>query len=123
MTDEMRGLIERIEGASEPCRVLDGDIACAIGLLHPRDFVTPTSSVPPAPEYTGSIDAAVTLVPKGWVWTLVEHCDGAVAGLIDDRVHPVRHDSIEVEAATPALALCAAALKALSTMGVKGDEA
>lgn len=70
----------------------------------------------PVPVYTASLDAAVTLVQKGWVWTLCEHCDGAVAGLIDDRVHPVRHDPLEVEATTPALAICAASLRALSTI-------
>jgi hypothetical protein len=130
MTDEMRGLIERIEGASGPCRVLDGDIACAIGLLHPRDFVTPTSSVPPAPEYTASNDTAMALVPEGWRIQLSDWDDETL------RAHgpwqciltpPGKRSAFDEwwprcdHAASAPLALCAASLRALSTMGVKGD--
>ncbi|MES2903989.1 MAG: hypothetical protein V4696_07375 [Pseudomonadota bacterium] len=56
--------------------------------------------------YTASIDAAVSLVPAGHCWTLKDYgtpkCVAQIGALIQSS------------AATPALALCAAALRARS---------
>ena len=127
-------LAERVEALDGPCRETDLKVFHAIGAPVPFQFANKVVALafdetrnayfapvgdmqvryePPA--YTASLDAAMTLVPEGWTWTLVDHCDGSVAGLVDDRVHPVRLDSVEVEAVTPALALTAAAIRALAT--------
>lgn len=59
------------------------------------------------PAYTASIDAAVTLVPEGWVYTINAFRDWADAYLMNEdqeivRLRPGTHP------ATPALALCLA---------------
>ena len=64
-----------------------------------------------APAYTASLDAAVTLVPDGWSW----FCEGPAS--ISAAAHiwnPSARASAEYRslAKTPALALCAAALRA-----------
>ncbi len=68
-----------------------------------------------APDYTASIDAALTLVPKGSLWTCATYQSSfdvrppyyadCAAGLEECPI-------TEAYAATPALALCIAALKA-----------
>lgn len=74
-----------------------------------------------APRYTASIDAALTLVPEGSVW----HVMTDFGGLNRAKVGPAGRPSASVysgggpgdhfvtaDAETPALALCAAALRA-----------
>jgi hypothetical protein len=62
--------------------------------------------------YTASIDAALTLVPEGWqrsIW--IGDSDDQRTALVE--LCPYDADTeVQVRAATPALALCAAALKA-----------
>ena len=84
--DDVRELIERLERASGPDRELDGEIACAIfktigtdddliyrSPIRRYDQCAPGTywlvsrsgrSLQTAPHYTGSIDAAMRLVPK-----------------------------------------------------------
>jgi len=72
------------------------------------------------PLYTASLDAALSLVPEGWKWScdftqrpLFQDCGRAdlyAPGIGDDR--PA--DVTDIYAATPALALCAASLRALA---------
>lgn len=104
MTDELIDALERAEGAS---RELDR----AIELLVLPERVAPDPTVPLL-AYTASIDAALTLVPEGWIVLMSVYQDGAEALVHDDRVNPVRLPSQEADAATPALALAAAALRA-----------
>lgn len=59
------------------------------------------------PRYTASIDAALTLVPEGWNG-VIHIRDGSVG--LYQLSNPKSH--INVNAATDALALCAAALRA-----------
>lgn len=97
----MDDLIQRIEAAEGADRALDYDIAHLTG-DHFRNGGK-------APAYTASIDAALTLVPEGYDWSL-DNFDG-------DRGRPhawVCKDGpfYNATAATPALALCAAALRA-----------
>lgn len=108
-------LAERCEKATGPDRVLDGDIAEALGfrvknVAHQVIYThagLPGSTSPL--RYTASIDAAMTLVPEGAEWSLdsagvyavVNHKPGA--------------------AATPAIALCIAALKARAERSIPRD--
>lgn len=115
--DLLLQLAERCE-REEPSRRLDLDIACgALGFESDSDFSTGRYGVRPAGRiwwystlseikaFTSSLDAAVTLVPEGWSgriglvgWASV--LDGAC---IND---------FHCRGRTPALALCAAALRA-----------
>ena len=110
----MQELIERLEKATGPDRVLDGHIR---QLVEPR----PPGILPetPCPGYTSSIDAALTLVPKDAVW----HVMTDYGDLNRAKVGPAGRPSAsiyngdyfhEADAETPALALCIAALMARS---------
>jgi hypothetical protein len=79
-----------------------------------------------APAYTASLDAAVTLVPVGWKWSAIlrdtplgpNTGEGVVT---NGKLHYTgEHRGWDVFAATPALALVAAALRALAEEA--GDE-
>lgn len=82
------------------------------------------------PKYTASLDAAMTLVPKGWgcgvstissadILRASHHTAQAfVAGPTKADGLP-SSDYAHAEAASPALALCAAALKALAAAALK----
>jgi hypothetical protein len=77
-----------------------------------------------AAPYTGSIDKALTLVPEGCVWALNFASMATIMkpgpnGVLDGRiVGQWPHDQSEAEqTTTPALALCAAALRALAAQG------
>lgn len=72
-----------------------------------------------APTYTASLDAAVKVVPEGWGWSVNQPNAKALAsGLFKERT-PIMGEvqfgcdhRFAVACATPALALCAAALRA-----------
>jgi hypothetical protein len=71
-----------------------------------------------APTYTASLDAAMTLVPEGLAWTLGQnvhhrHWQVSVNALDEDGApFSVAHGGDGDVRTTPALALCAAALRA-----------
>jgi len=66
--------------------------------------------VPPA--YTSSLDAAMALVPEGWLWQ-VELIGHQTKGRIGAAMVWLKHRQVKHgKAATPALALCATALRA-----------
>lgn len=98
------GLRARLEAAREGNRALDLAICIALNTgrsTNPRNLG--------APAYTSSLDAAMMLVPEGFLWsvdTLDAFPEACVAG-----PGPIGPDSY-ISAATPALALCIAALKA-----------
>ena len=98
----MSELIERIEASSEGSRELDKKL-CAIYLGHPVPLGCPI------PRYTTSIDAALTLVPAGFDWRVGHYAGHPNAGAV---VATPEIEATRCDAATPALALCAAALKA-----------
>lgn len=124
----MNDLIERIEAASGPDREIDREIMLSSGYRYEQrdigcryedgsvaldwvyvDIKTDQWRSTHPLSFTSSIDAALTLVPEGWTWML-----DTMEGRNEACVHgngPVP-DSAYVTAATPALALCAAALKA-----------
>jgi hypothetical protein len=122
-------LAERCEQATGPDRELDAEIAEASGNV-PEDYQRATHYGEPRPyfwhkferegeiiplRYTASLDAAMTLVPEG--------LEGRVEWRTGKGMHPAyasmwgcgardidRHDNGHGK--TPALALCAAALRA-----------
>lgn len=102
-------LIRRLEAATEPDRRLDVEIwnALNVAMLH----------------YTGSIDAALMLVPPGWAWSVESSTEyGSYGGCspnapYDEWVHSDM-GGFAIYAATPAIALCISALRArAATMG------
>ena len=116
-------LIERVETASGPDRRIDAAICRIIDLpkceypdclpdvmVHILDRVESGGDDPEVPAYTGSLDAALTLVPDGHDWSLFADNGSAMAGCqpaSDDGC-----DMTDVHGATPALAIVAACLKA-----------
>ena len=132
-------LIARLEAAVEPSRDLDVAIWAAIGypgvvgtkptayrlgtaeklngevaLTWPGDPRCGHHDLGQVRRYTGSIDAALTLAPEGWEWTVQSRPHG------DGLAHFGRaweSGSDTVIAATPALALAIAALRARAADG------
>ena len=114
-------LSDRVEALVGPCREVDDAIATALfsdkhrtcikGLSDAEGgmwmFRYPNGSIGSALRFTSSLDAALTLVPEGWdvdirirqnfSHTIMENADGSEVG--------------SSNAPTPALALCAAALR------------
>jgi hypothetical protein len=129
-------LAERCEQAAGPDRELDVAIARALGWkpLYRDDYSQwwPPAAVAdarerkrsilhhptqPLPMFTASLDAAVTLVPEGYYWQAANgkrrHSEPQACADLFVAHGPTRGDmSFTVDAATPALALCAAALRA-----------
>ena len=106
--DNLQRLVERIEGATGPDRELDQDIHELVKLGLPA---TTERAYHWCAKYTGSIDDARSLVPDGRDWTMSvvagEPCLVTIPSDDDDAVHGF--------AATPALALASAALRARIT--------
>lgn len=70
--------------------------------------------------YGQSLDSAVTLVPKGWKWSLQKSAAATKynASVWEDSRNP-RTSIFNRSAATPALALCSTSLRALASQGDK----
>ena len=111
-------LIARLEAATGASRELDAAIAEAVGYIVRYDKADPRGTTPyyqpvpdyswrPVPTYTASIDAALTLVPEGWDYTIYSRGEVSV-----HRSKSGTRTFYDAEAATPALAICIAALKA-----------
>lgn len=149
MTDRatLLALAERCETAEGPDRELEYAIFRALhpkyagpewkpyagGLRHVGDSSDARSLPPPhltPSRFTASLDTAVTLVPEGWKWTL-HSADAAgppCAYCVPDMGRlPWPLWVNDITAATPTLALCAAALRARAAeagqlqCGVKGE--
>ena len=111
----MDSLIERIEAATEGTLDLDREILAALGYTwrgmgYWKDSGVTSEMWKDTSLLTRSLDGAARLVPEGWCWHLgwLEANGEAIARLFraDSKREPIS------SAATPALALCAAALKA-----------
>jgi hypothetical protein len=109
----MDELIARIEAASGASRELDWEI-------HLRDGLDGVGYYGGHPFYTSSVDAALTLIPVHWNWSLYF---SAWENHTDQRSGPPEYGAnltfrgrenkaTRSDAATPALALCAVALRA-----------
>jgi len=83
---------------AKPIMGVRADVMRDIGGKDGADYIG-------APAYTASLDAAMTLVPEGFDW-IIGHTNGGLT------IHAEVGDREQRFAATPALALCAAALRA-----------
>lgn len=115
----MEDLIERLEKATEGSRELDADIFEVIGgelyqrarVLAAKPCGAPEDTITEAargyaPRYTTSVDAALTLVPEGRLWSIGSRVKvGGFVAVLDQ-------DSKSHTGATPPLALCIATLRA-----------
>ena len=66
----------------------------------------------PVPFYTSSIDAALTLVPEGWMWSVHGGAGVYPSAQLDRDGDDSPSGEIFAEAVTSIIALCIAALKA-----------
>ena len=114
----MEDLIRRIEKAAGPDRELDVEIALAIGWRldqsEPRDrWWEPDRShyLDEPPEFTASMDAAMTLLKDEWIRLAFGAANGCVVAHLDYPNGPMV-DLYSGVGSSAALALCAAALKA-----------
>ena len=104
----MSDLITRLEAATGPDRELDRAIAKALGVMPLYQMRGQIGSS--WPDFTDSIDAALTLVPEGY-YPIIDFAE--VKCFIRDR-NNFDHDPPAwcAKAPTPALAICIAALRA-----------
>lgn len=117
---EIVRLAERVEQATGPDRQLDYAIGAITGVNKvPADLwpvmMAGSKSDLMVPIYTASLDAAMTLVPEDGFWELNAHSCAKVT--VDVRYGSgadwwFEQETFEANAATHALALTAAALRA-----------
>lgn len=99
--DELLALASRVAAATEGSRELDKEIGLMPSVLNVRH------------HYTRSLDAALALVPEGWNRRLSEDDNGRWWAELRHGYETSFNKVVgSVQAATPALALCAAALRA-----------
>lgn len=121
MTDRetLLALAERCEAGSGPDRRIDHAILLnALGWQRSDVegwLVNPAGRTVLAihqPRFTASLDAALSLVPEGRYWSVCN--ESQLAGKAEAEVghHEKRGTALVAWCATPALALCAAALRA-----------
>ena len=112
----MTELAERVEAVGGADRGLDRAIWLSLGNVEPDAW-----NMSPAPTYTASIDAAMTLVPEGLTeWEIGRSTRDPRFGQYQARICLLTAEQDPEElgpqaianGATPALALCAAALRA-----------
>lgn len=114
---DLEALASRVEALSRPDRAIDWEV-------HLRNGLDGVGAYGSHPTYTASIDAAMMLVPgvfSGQIWLRFNEGErnkphAAIWSHDDGHGKPSRVN-VEAKAATPALALCAASLRALA----KGD--
>lgn len=141
MTDAFADLLVRLEAAAGPDPHLDAEIEAALRGGEPayrsasrhqfgpsvvlnHGAGNPWDGWESAPSFTGSLDAALTLVPERHRWLLDKRpgayfrTDGYRAEVYLEA-HPYRSDRSDVPmhwGPTPALAICIAALKARASL-------
>lgn len=127
---ELADLLKRIDDAAGPSRRLDDEInRVVLGYVGP---MTSTGSMwngqtyGPLPAPTHYLDHAVFVVEKklpGCNWRLQKFDGDRKASAIINREHETKHFDIWVDhqGATPALALCAALLRALIACEPQAD--
>ena len=110
-TDCLPGLLSRLEAAGEGSRELDWLVECHLRGVDPERSLRHGA----VDDYTTSLDAALTLVPDGSpVEMQIRPGQKSMAdiGVWYDEETPYYSVAKMVWAATPALALCIAALRA-----------
>jgi hypothetical protein len=123
---DLTSLSERVEGAGGPNLALEAEIWCAVngytfdqfdgaGIRYRDAAGRYRHEAGAPPPYTASLDAALGLVDRvlpGAGWQVETIAFGSRYGALVIRPHEVGYH--EATAATPALALISALLKALS---------
>lgn len=120
----MEGLIKRIEGAADGSRELDSDILIAFyagrrevkmkpgsdtaHIINRGDICEHRTTIR-VPNYSTSLDDALSLVPEGCSWFAEMNNGNGHAGIHWPKCDPASKFG---HAATAPLALCIAALKA-----------
>ncbi len=132
---DLIALAERCEKATGPDRELDRLIVLALGADVERiagsaadgsqdGFVDRKGVLPKGFAYTASLDAAMTLVPEGWETAIYLGGERANVQMETQAMRDSWFDEgggpIDGTAPTPALALCAAALRARASQGTGG---
>lgn len=118
-------LADRVEALSGPDRGADAAIARSFSHDVESDdgdfWFGPYDALPVrVPDFTGSLDAAMTLVPEGWGFRVESEGDGSrpCSASIYKPADCCNEFVISCDyAITPALALCAAALRARAANG------
>ena len=138
-------LIERLEKAEGPVRQIDREIAKAIDPTvwkRATNWASMPCGAPPdiierdairwVPAYTTSLDAALALAErvlgKGWSYSIIGEIGGGATVTLEQPDVDLGGgviaspglcglDEFEAEAATPALALCAAILRSRGEAG------
>lgn len=116
---DLMELADRCEKLEGPCRETDRAIMASLNLKpdYAGDWGTRGHERPAAFAYTASVDAGVALVPYGWQWSIEKNpTKPAQAWLYKVNSYLF----FTVTAATPALALTAAALLANASMAETG---
>jgi hypothetical protein len=105
----MKDLIAKLEAATEGSRELDAEIN---GALFGKRLARPVDVAGGPPQYTTSLDAALSLVPEGYAFSVT---DGARNRANVWKLSPIKEIPPPYsKGATPALALVIAALRARS---------
>ena len=102
-------LADRIEQLEGPDREIDAEIAKALGYA----FMWPVVWRITTPRFTKFIDEAVASVPSGYGWAVVTYSEPSGLVLANVTESFDKKPSI-AHANTPAIAICAAALRAKS---------
>lgn len=131
MMSELLALAERCEAATGPDRELDIEMLPLVGLRFVNEgspfgrvCYDSNNHAVPMPAFTASLDAAMMLVPNRYQWSICnyDHVYGGGTGeghawlTPMGRVSQMGRDISNIRAATPALALCAAALRAKGSL-------
>lgn len=114
MADNLLDLAERVERATGPDRELDADIALATGWKHRSGADWHRVLEWERPAWTASLDAAMQLVPEGMERRVLNICSSGQTRALIYYNKAMRYCS--GDAATPALALTAACLRAHHAM-------
>lgn len=130
MDIEKKALIEKLAQAEGPSRELDAEIALAQGIVRERDgdcfyghhyysvmvlergYYDHEGNAPELPRYTASIDAALTLVPDGWLPRHIEWVEWLSRSRVQACLLSAEGVVLARSATTPAIAFCIAALSA-----------
>lgn len=114
----MQEVIEKLEDAKAPSVELDIQIMNALGIKTVESAGGNAADVRIPPPYTSSLDAALTLVPVAFEWSVSSDLDGFGGGFYWANCYPsgVTGDFEAITGATAPIALCIAALEARVTL-------
>jgi hypothetical protein len=107
MASDLPALIARVEAATGADYDIDREIWRAVDPDAAEEYAACET-----PAYTAGLDAAVALVPSGWGWSVGGWADDGFTNAIAVVSERRKFMRPQVHAATPALALCLAALRA-----------